>query len=285
LAPPARVVLELNKTQACVVLSIWLPDPMTFFAIFDEVRKSSSSSASMFFGKKAASKKSKSQGLPEAAFCLLQWAQHGETFDFQSSSSNSSDGDDDNDDQDNMVVQADDELEASSGQGLEDEVPEWAKSVATDDSSKTLPEMDAPKSLKADLRPYQRQALYWMMQREEDSISSKDLKDQLKLLAELAPDKSSATSLSPPANKSIHCECGPVLVSKEATAKSPSVDGGNPESAQVSHPLWERRYIASHEMTETSSFYVQPLFGAATSSPPPPPKACRGGILADSMGK
>jgi DNA repair protein RAD5 len=255
--------------------SVYLPDPNAFFAIFDEVRASSSSTAaSLFFGKKTAGKRLKLEALPAAAFSLLQWAQQGETFDFETQKAE----DTSSDSEEEMVVQPEDELDATNDD--EGTVPEWAQSIAAATENRTsLPEMEGPETLKADLRPYQRQALDWMVQCEKEA-DTKDLQEQLKLLAELAAADQSAF-LEPPPNTRIHCECGPVLVSQDEAASCTAVDG---DTRTATHPLWQRRYLATYDQKGTKCFYVQPLFGMATSSPPQPPQPCRGGILADSMG-
>jgi DNA repair protein RAD5 len=258
-------------------ISVYLPNPAAFFAIFDEVRASSSTasstSASLFFAKKAAGKRPKLEALPEAAFSLLQWAQQGETFDFETQKAEDSS----NDSEEEMVVQAEEELDATNDN--EDTVPEWAQSIAAaTENRKSLPEMEGPVTVKVDLRPYQRQALHWMVQCEKEA-DTKDLEEQLKLLSELAADQSAF--LEPPPDTRIHCECGPVLVSQDEAASCTAVNG---DTRTTSHPLWQRRYLASYDQKETKCFYVQPLFGVATAYPPQPPQPCRGGILADSMG-
>ena len=264
-----------------------MPNPAAFFDIFEEVRTSSSSTAaSLFFGKnKAAGKSSrpKLEALPSAAFSLLQWAQQGETFDFETTQKE--EAEDISDSEEEMVMQPEEELDATnddenSNNNNEDTVPEWAQSIAAaTETRKSLPEMEGPESVKVDLRPYQRQALHWMVQCEQKA-DTKDLQEQLKLLSELAADQSSVLE-QPPPNTRIHCECGPVLVSQEEAASCTAVNGN---TRTATHPLWQRRYLASYDQKETKCFYVQPLFGVATAYPPQPPEPCRGGILADSMG-
>jgi DNA repair protein RAD5 len=255
-------------------ISIYLSNPAAFFAIFDEVRASSSTAASLFFGKKAAGKRPKLEALPEAAFSLLQWAQQGEMFDFETLKAQDSS----NDSEEEMVVQAEEELYATNNDN-EDTVPEWAQSItAATENRKSLPEMEGPETVKADLRPYQRQALHWMVQCEKEA-DTKDLQEQLKLLSELAADQSAFLEVPP--DTRIHCECGPVLVSQDEATSCTAVNG---DTCTTSHPLWQRRYLASYDRKESKCFYVQPLFGVATAYPPQPPQPCRGGILADSMG-
>lgn len=63
--------------------------------------------------------------------------------------------------------------------------------------------------------------------------------------------------------------------------KSCTIDGiRNP----VSHPLWERRFLASADKESALSFYVNELLVVASSRPPSPPRHAVGGVLADSMG-
>jgi hypothetical protein len=290
--------------------SVWLPDPIAFFDLFDKARNVPSSAASQFFQKKQQtapkSTSTKRTLVHEAAFALLQWAQDGETFSFETealdraipgtspasgSGGSGSDEDDGEGDEDNI----DSTTAGGTAVGDEDAVPEWAQSVAAVTNDATLPEFDqasiTPLLKDVELRPYQRQALHWMLQREQppSQASQDDLNQQLELLAELAAVASkplmTVDSLRP-ANKDIHCECGPVMVSPTAAAGARSIleEDLEPTADQVpTHPLWQRRYLASYDRTQTKCFYVQPLFGMATASPPLPPQPCRGGILADSM--
>jgi SNF2 family DNA or RNA helicase len=268
-----------------------LPDPAKFFALFDQLQQQSSSSTAtkLFFGtqKRFAPKKSKLNLLCEAAFGLLQWAHHGEPYELvgkqQNGSSSSSSNSSDSEEAEELLDE-----EASV---VEDEVPAWAK-LDTTPAMSQLPELEAPKEFKVPLRPYQRQALWWMTQREAQEELEESSRQQLQLLQELAAATSSSSSTlqhnRPPSSKSrpsIHCDCGPVLVDQdpEKGVQAPSVvdNGTNPN---LNHPLWERRYLTDRDRSQALSFYVQPLFGMALPSPPPPPTPCRGGILADSMG-
>ena len=235
----------------------------------------------MFFGKKPSKLSNQTNrksiaALPEAAFSLLQWAQNGESFDFEKNQISKSDDDGEGD----MSMEDNLDQKGSVEEEEEKQVPDWAQSVVAscEDSSKAIPEMDGPKSLKVELRPYQRQALHWMMICEDES--KRDLDEQVKLLSELAPNPT--TALEPPSTKAIHCECGPVLVNPLVARNCPSVNGDT--THQLTQPLWQRRYLASYDLQKAICFYVQPLFGVATDSPPQPPQPCRGGILADSMG-
>ena len=49
----------------------------------------------------------------------------------------------------------------------EEDVPEWAKAATNPQQAlTTLQELEAPETFKVRLRPYQREALWWMTQRE-----------------------------------------------------------------------------------------------------------------------
>jgi SNF2 family DNA or RNA helicase len=264
-----------------MIYRIYLPDPQAFFDVFKGLKSSASTAAATFFGKKNANRKPKLAALPEAAFNLLQWAQYGETFDFERRNHEANDNTSSDAEDENMIEQNEDELNGEGEKmGDAEKIPTWAKSVVDDTSGhgKALAECDGPKGLNVQLRPYQRQALQWMTEREAES-DSQELTEQLELLAELSPNR--AVAKSPPGDTRIHCECGPVVVADEVASTCTTVSG---ETKTASHPLWEKRYLASHDLSVAKCFYVQPLFGVGTSHPPRPPQPCRGGILADSMG-
>ena len=216
--------------------------------------------------------------LQQAAFGLLQWAQNGETFDF--SSYEEKDGN-----EDDMVI-----VEDKEGNDDDAAMDEEETTAIENDGLVTGPtmlqEMDAPIDFKATLRPYQRQALWWMTQREEQQELEDSSRQQLELLEELVQssnplstkNNNKSTSSAP-----IHCECGPVQVDT-TQIPAPAVSDPEGKHPDMKHPLWERRFLANSSNTEARSFYFQPLFGAAMASPPDPPRPCRGGILADSMG-
>jgi len=229
--------------------------------------------------------------LAESAFDLLQWAQYGDVPEFkapvaeakheiaevkQQSSQESEEFDED-------VVLDESAFEA------EEEGEAWAKSVveaASKDPLMNLEEMPEPEGFKGvTLRPYQRQALSWMWKRETDAANRDVVEQELKLLSELARNKAATSSsyVDPYQQnknaKEIHCDCGPVLVSDAGIAKSTTLSGDiNP----VTHPLWQRRFLACNEAA--ISFYVNELLGVASAEPPRPPKQCVGGIQADAMG-
>jgi SNF2 family DNA or RNA helicase len=305
-----------------------LPDPVKFLALLDPAASSSSDTAAaaaatanttkLFFGKGAKSgnnNNNKPTIYQQAAFGLLQWAHHGETFDFQtaaaaaattaatsSSSSTNSEGgssDESGGEEEQVLMEdnedynpADDEEKAMDNALAKDIV------VANNNSAVLeLKELEAPADFKVTLRPYQRQALWWMTQREGQEELEDSSRQQLELLEELVQSTSSTTNTPQPTTSSvssttpIHCECGPVQVDT-TSIQAPAVldalhyngDESSRSNPDLKHPLWERRYLTDSSQTKALSFYVQPLFGAAMATPPPPPRPCRGGILADSMG-
>lgn len=287
--------------------SVYITAPRLFFAIFDEVRANSDSksSSSMFFANRnIAQRKGSRMTLSEAAFSFLQWAEYGdlpEIPDFSASakdddnnSSNRNELSESSDSSDDAIMMDEEDFTVEDETNKE-ERPEWAKSVNESESDKTasLPEMDEPQGFKGSvvLRPYQRQALYWMMKREQQGESRKELEQQLELLSELAssqnqkPGKSPGSSFQGVSNVNgikpeIRCDCGPVQVSEAAKKEARTLDGQvNP----VNHPLWQSRYLGNHSLQGATLFYVNELLGIATCQPPAPPKECSGGILADDM--
>ncbi|KAL7540398.1 hypothetical protein ACHAXR_010079 [Thalassiosira sp. AJA248-18] len=176
-------------------------------------------------------------------------------------------------------------------------------------TKKTLPELSDPICFKKSgivLRPYQRQALYWMCRREgtfvegemdkEDEESDDGGDGELDLLAELASSSSSSSgadaSIQVWGGKAIACDCGPVVVSDESVSSRalPVIEYGQKRNGDeaarkyVHHPLWKRRFLATDDLGSVFAFYVNELLGIASATPPNPPKQCVGGILADAMG-
>lgn len=265
--------------QVPMSLSVYLIDPRGFFQLFEQ--ESATTTANMYFASKEKSK-SKKNRLPmtEAAFGLLQWAEYGDVLEFEPPAEAKTD----DSETANVELNEADFEEASVAESTA-EGKELDSSLTTD-WAMLLPEAEDPIGLKDGivLRPYQRQALYWMSKREVEGESREELESQLNLLAELAADgKAKATSFPGKENggPDIVCDCGPVIVSQAAQKLSKTVDGQvNP----VNHPLWKRRFLAAPSMNEAVSFYVNELLGVATHRPPVPPTPCSGGILADSMG-
>ncbi len=250
-----------------------MPDPATFLALLDPINQTTYSASSMklFVGKSPAKKHAGQTELQQAAFRLLQWAQHGETFDFEAPpKSGTSDESGDELLEDNEDYNPADE-----------EANQKAPDLVPVETTVELQEMNAPANFKVQLRPYQQQALWWMTQREAQEELDESSRQQLELLEELL--ESSPASIFSSVSTPIQCDCGPVQVDTTCSPAPPVVDNGaNPD---LKHPLWERRYLTDGPtQTKAVSFYVQPLFCAAMASPPPPPRPCRGGILADSMG-
>ena len=186
---------------------------------------------------------------------------------------------------------ADDEIVDESAFELEAKQDAWAEDVvraASKDPLAGVSEMPDPVGLSVSLRPYQRQALCWMWKRETDPENRVVVEKELQFLSELARNKAS-NSLSfvnsiyrqEQQTAEVSCECGPVLVSAAGAAKSTTIDGDvNP----VTHPLWQRRFLACDGETASVTFYVNELLGVASSKSPSPPRQCAGGIQADAMG-
>ena len=288
-------------------LRVSIPDPREFFALFENIKKDDGSTkSSLFFRNQNNNQRtliSTKMTVSEAAFAFLQWAHYGDAPDFAPSvatensaaadneeSDSYCDDDDNDDDESNNVVLQEDDFEGEVGS---EESPAWAKDINNQssdseeaNSKQRLPELDDPLGFDESvvLRPYQRQALYWMMKREEEGESREELEKELALLSELAAHSSTSshnsvgggTTQQPP----IFCECGPVLVSDAGRKAAKTVDG---QANPVNHPLWKPRYLADSSMENAVLFYVNELLGIATCHPPAPPKQCSGGILADDM--
>ena len=333
--------------QVAFSLSVWVIDPVRFFAVFDDSSNNKNSNGSsalsyskQFFATVAPTHKSNRQGRTiahgtcrEFAFLMLQWAQHGKisssslvetcydnnSNEIQNEKKNnnkavtsSDDGDDegDIDNETNAVHTSAEEEDAA--------IPQWARQVLRDDDGEQSgetkigntsngkasggieKEMDTPLGFRKgiELRSYQKQSLYWMTQRENQSSSGR--KEFLELLHELASESSKTTMAGRgddnevcvvQSQKLISCDCGPVLVDTNRV-EAPSVasvlhfeqDYAIVNEQALNHPLWERRFLCNDKHTKALSFYVQPSFRNASTEPPPPPFPCRGGILADSMG-
>ena len=226
----------------------------------------------------------------DAAFGLLQWAEYGDVLEFPTPTKNHNKDDTlnetkPNDSEDGLAELDEDEFEASEAVS-----PEGAKldqSLTTTDWAMSLPVLPDPIGFASGvtMRPYQKQALYWMVHREA-GVSRDELEQELELLAELATEGRAVGEsyrFLGKENKGaeIVCDCGPVLVSNQAKIKTRTLDG---EMNPVGHPLWKQRYLASPDLKETVCFYVNELLGIATHRPPKPPSPCSGGVLADSMG-
>ena len=336
-----------------ISISVCLPHPMEFFQLFKgavTMEEASGICSSWLQKKKKSWKLTKPVAI--AAYSLLQWAHYGDDMPMFSAKNSKTEKEADTGRQnadDNYDGDDDDEEEEDDqeGPGLildEDdfvaESPSVAEGHSTSESlnadenakgsqanallgdfvaSQHLPESPDPVNLQShvQLRSYQRQALYWMTEREHQSQANRDEsykadKDELDILLELAQEyKSKALAVSLGSSSSlisnpnleptdstveIQCDCGPVLVSRKKAREANTLQGDvNP----VHHPLWSKRYLVSTTISpeargahgdavqlgsEVFVFYVNELFRVATSTPPHPPRRCNGGIMADCMG-
>jgi SNF2 family DNA or RNA helicase len=284
-------------SQIPIALKVYIVDPRAFFELFQNQEAAANTNANMFFANKT--RKSKKGRLPvaEAAFNLLQWAEYGDVPEFQAPTDgaelkeasvdeevNDDEDDDVEEESDEAVAMNEDDFEEASVAESTAEAKEWDKQVnSTNGWMMSLPELPDPTGFRdVTLRPYQRQALYWMMKREKEGESREELDKQLALLSELATNNQKPRSSVPSdCDKEIFCDRGPVLVSDAGKKKSKTVEG---QVDPVSHPLWQRRFLGSESMDESLSFYVNELLSGATHLPPAPPSSCSGGILADDMG-
>lgn len=226
----------------------------------------------MFFGKQAYQKKNKSL-VCHVAFALLQWAHHGQSYDF------------DNQPEDESLSGSDNEEE-------EEKILDEEEAARTDQDNQRLnvdlkcgkaeyQEADPPDDFGCELRQYQKEALWRMMLQEQLGENEEATKIQLEVLRDLVSSNSKKSVINT-SNSGIQCDCGPVLVKLE-DCQAPAIED-NGSCAHLNHPLWERRFLCSADRQRAVSFYVQPLFGLAVASTPSPPRTCRGGILADAMG-
>jgi SNF2-related domain len=133
------------------------------------------------------------------------------------------------------------------------------------------------------LRPYQKQALHWMFERETSEISAEELEEQLQLQVEVLNSKLPRPYVRdrPREGVDIACECGPVQVS-DCVEKATKTLTGHADVAI--HPLWRKRYMATPDLSQSFVFYVQELTCRMSVEAPMPPKPCAGGVLADAMG-
>jgi len=283
-------------------LTCYLKDPRAFFALFED--QSTSTKSSMYFSNQINQGNTNKMTLDpskmttgEAAFAFLQWAEYGnlpEIPEFSAAAVAKTTGDDskinttsssssDDSEEDDVILQEEDF--AAEEISSDTQQPEWADSVnnaETDASKQQLPELDDPTGLDSSvtLRPYQRQALYWMMRREQEGESREELEKELELLSELASNQAPrhiSASAASASQQGVFCDCGPVLVSQVGKEMAKTLDG---ESNPVNHPLWKPRYLAQPGMSAAILFYVNELLGIATCQPPAPPRQCSGGILA-----
>lgn len=267
--------------------------------------------------------------LSQAAFLLLQWAQYGSDFsDFRSSMVSTLEPEDkksmkevtvpgknnakctsnqsdmlnesmvDDYDDDGIEMNENDFEEASVAESTSEAQQMLEKSSENGyDRNMMLPQAEDPVGFSdgVTLRPYQKQALFFMLRREQkinDDSSREDLDEQLQLLAELASAGNQKNEIHSvinsshfPGNKKppkISCECSPIVVSVEAQEESRTIldDKVNP----LSHPLWQKRNLASRDLKHSYIFFVNEVLKMATLESPLPPEPCSGGILGDAMG-
>lgn len=282
-----EVPLELNV----VILR-----PQEFFSLFDEpVGNALTKNKDNFW---AVRNSGKNSVMAKAAFDLLQWAQYSCLPKFKTNSIRSDDDDRENgpisscDEKDNI-----DKTDQTSDDNVaEEETPDWVQDLYSkhEPASEENIEIADPMMLNEKgihLRCYQRQALNWMIYREEHASEhgSKEFKEHFDLLSELSSISYSPDSSLYDGDDSkvdVQCAVGPVKVSRELAERSITLDGNR--SSHVSHPLWQKRFLWSKgpdgNGKEIYCFYVNELLQMASKAPPNPPKQCRGGILADSMG-
>jgi hypothetical protein len=125
-------------------------------------------------------------------------------------------------------------------------------------STLSLPECPEPPGLRTTLRPYQRQALYWMIERERSDEEKEQGTRSQRVQGRQTPLVEGAAS------------GGDV-------ADSPAADS----APKRMHPLWERYAFGDDD---SSHFYLNPFSHELTLDFPPATGSCRGGLLCDEMG-
>jgi hypothetical protein len=130
-----------------------------------------------------------------------------------------------------------------------------------------LPVAAQPSSLcNIKLRPYQRQAIAWMVARENGELPAGEDPSSVACGFGISLDSSNAV----PADRSTAISS---LVSEAVKASSST----NSMMADIS--MWERQVLP-----DASIVFLNPYTRVVSVSPPPSAKACLGGILADEMG-
>ena len=307
--------------------SVFLSDKDAFFGLFSSPLSSSTLAASLQQQQRqnnnsnnnkalttTARKRKKNVDncdLAESAFALLQWAQYGDDApDFgkpaakeallKTESDNPCGNHHDNTEEDDNRLWDEQELEQGNNNHNDDttnpETVAWAQDVVGPPLA--LPEANTPAGFVGNiqLRPYQKQALHWLVQREQPQQDHTVQQDEWKLLSELTHngvflqtgnsnclDNTLPTIPLGPQEKDVWCDCGPVRVSSAAANKAVALDGTSTDPALDHHPLWQRRFVSTPQQ-DALAFYVNEFTQTASAGPPPPPHACRGGILADAMG-
>lgn len=142
------------------------------------------------------------------------------------------------------------------------------------------------------LRPYQMQALSWMLGRERAQMPGDDDGRCI-----VFPSGSSAASGAGPSDAQTctegelpasHDQPQTATPSRTHISETPegSVSGPSPPSLSE-NPLWRECALSSTTHTRRPAFdrvFVNPYSRIASLSPPPTAKPCKGGILADEMG-
>ena len=212
------------------------------------------------------------------AFPLLQWAQYGGDIPILSTIK-------DNDNEEKTLTKEDEDsstVDEESFQADEAE-EELTNQILSSTKPVILQQESDPIGFQSKLRPYQKQALFWMMEREKLS-NSLDMQDDV--WSELFNNNN--TNQNPnilkPNNQNknaIVCDCGPVMISHNV--KCTTIDGV-PCQNKTSHSLWQARFLHCETSNQVKVFYVNELTQAVSLQSPNPLQSCRGGILADAMG-
>jgi SNF2 family DNA or RNA helicase len=312
-------------TDVPMALEVVLVDPTRFWTLFSTDSGSTEQQEPRHWTSSMTKGKKKHRGtIAEAAWELLQWAEYGDQHAAQWMKDGGEKGqepavdptapaatalEEEDDDDDEALVAGEllgeTDFDQDPQAGLDDERSrdaillekelaggdEPAKAEAAPSANNNwmqhLPEMDDPSGLLVSLRPYQRQALYWMAQR-ESGLATESATTDLETLAEVssygAKKRPGAWSLGR-TSPGISCECGPVLVEGDAVQQCQLLTNDNPQGAVTTlHPLWSRRYLAKPDLSQAYCFFVNEFSGSATVNRPAAPSPCSGGILADAMG-
>lgn len=246
-----------------IQLSVYITDPRVLLGAAATTTTTTKHSTQQFFGKLSGVRRTTT--LEEATFQLLQWAEYGDVLDFAPPPSP-------------PALETEELVEASSDDDDEEEGERRTDAVLGHGDTVVLPEAEAPPGLVdgISLRPYQQQALHFMVERETTGVNRSTMEEQLELLRSMTAENNQQQNVSTtaPTGTDVHCDVGPVVVS--SSVKVCTLDGQvNP----VNHPLWKRRYLASADLQQCFVFFVNELVHDVSCRPPPPPQPCSGGIL------